>query len=49
MGLAIYLSVESYNQWQERPVITTLKNTAKPVTEVPFPMVTISSQADFVI
>ena len=41
MGLAIYLSVESYNQWQERPVITTLKNTAKPVTEIPFPTVTI--------
>ena len=41
MSLAIYLSVESYNQWQERPVITTLKNTAKPVTEIPFPTVTI--------
>ena len=41
MGLAIYLSVESYNQWQEKPVITTLKNTAKPVTEIPFPTVTI--------
>ena len=41
MGLAIYLSVESYNQWQARPVITTLKNTAKPVTEISFPTVTI--------
>ena len=41
MSLAIYLSVESYNQWQERPVITTLKSTAKPVTEIPFPTVTI--------
>ena len=27
MSLAIYLSVETYNQWQERPVITTLRNT----------------------
>ena len=41
MAAAIYLSVESYNQWQERPVITTLKNTAKPVTEIPFPTITI--------
>ena len=41
MGAAIHLSVESYKEWQARPVITTLKNTAKPVTEIPFPTITI--------
>ena len=47
MSLAIYLSVETYNQWQERPVITTLRNTAKPVTEIPFPTVTICGSGLF--
>ena len=41
MSLAIKVSVDAYNQWQKRPVITTLKNIAKPVDEIAFPAVTI--------
>ena len=41
MSLAIKVSVDAFNQWQRRPVITTLKNIAKPVDEIDFPAVTI--------
>ena len=39
--LATHLTLDTWTQWQEEQVVTTLKNTAKPVTEVPFPTVTI--------
>ena len=39
--LATHLTLDTWTQWQEEQVVTTLKNTAKPVTEVPFPAVTI--------
>ena len=39
--LAGYLSHKSYTEWQEDQVITTLKTTARPVTELAFPTVTI--------
>ena len=41
LSLATFLTLDTWNQWQEEQVVTTLKNTAKPVTEVPFPAVTI--------
>ena len=39
--LATHLTLDTWTQWQEEQVVTTLKNTAKPVAEVPFPAVTI--------
>ena len=45
---AIYLVRESYTMWQKEPVITTLKNVGKPVTEIAFPTVTICSPGLFV-
>ena len=39
--LAGYLSHKSYTDWQEDQVITTLKTTARPVTDLSFPTVTI--------
>ena len=39
--LAGYLSHRSYTDWQSDQVITTLKTTAKPVTDLAFPTVTI--------
>ena len=41
VGLATILTWDIWEQWEEDQVVTTLKNTAKPVTEVPFPTVTI--------
>ena len=41
VGLATILTWDIWEQWEEEQVVTTLKNTAKPVTEVPFPTVTI--------
>ena len=40
-SLAVFWTYQSYDDWRQNRVITTLKNTAKPVTEVDFPMVTI--------
>merc|ERR1712020_78926 len=41
LSLATHLTLDTWTQWQEEQVVTTLKNTAKPVAEVPFPAVTI--------
>ena len=41
LSLASYLTQNMWTQWQGEQVVTTLKNTAKPVTDVPFPAVTI--------
>ena len=40
-GLVGSLIVTTFNDWQEDLVITTLKNKAKPVTELEFPALTI--------
>ena len=42
--LAIFFTTNSYIDWQDNLVITTLKNTAKDVTELEFPAVTICSE-----
>jgi hypothetical protein len=42
-ALAVFFTTNAYNDWQENLVITTLKNTAKDVTELPFPAVTVCS------
>ena len=39
--VAMFLVYESYNNWQDNQVITTLNTVAKPVTELAFPAVTI--------
>ena len=39
--LATFLVVESYTEWQDNPVITTLSTVAKPVNTLLFPSVTI--------
>ena len=41
--LAIYWTKESFTGWQNDQTITTLKNTAKPVTELEFPTIAICS------
>ena len=41
LTLAAYWSLTAYNNWQENLVTTNLKDTAKPVTSLPFPGVTI--------
>ena len=33
--LGSYWSVDAYNSWQENPVLTTVKNTAFPITMLP--------------
>ena len=47
-GFAVFLVTESYTMWQKEPVITTLKSVGKPVTEIPFPTLTICSPGLFV-
>ena len=41
LALAAYWSLTAYSNWQENLVTTILKDTAKPVTSLPFPGVTI--------
>ena len=41
LSLATYLTWNTWTQWREEQVVTSLKNTAKPVTDVPFPAVAI--------
>ena len=41
--LAVHLTYQSYDNWQQDQVVITLKNTAKPVNEIPFTAVTICS------
>ena len=41
LSLAAYWSVTAFGNWQENLVTTNLKDTAKPVTSLPFPGVTI--------
>ena len=39
--LGTYWTIYLYNDWQEKPVLTTVTTTALPVSQVPFPAVTI--------
>ena len=41
MSMALWLITSSYASWQDNLVITTLKTTTKPVSELKFPAVTI--------
>ena len=42
-SLAVLLTRQAYNHWQDNQVVITLKNTAKPVNQIRFPAVTICS------
>ena len=42
--LAILMTNQSFSNWQSDMVITTLKNTAKPVGDLKFPMIVICSE-----
>lgn len=42
--LAVLFTTNAYADWQDNMVITTLKNTAKDVTELVFPAVTVCSE-----
>ena len=42
--LAVMFTTNAYTDWQDNMVITTLKNTAKDVTELVFPAVTVCSE-----
>ena len=41
MTVAMWLIVESYINWQEDPIITTVSTTALPVSDIDFPAITI--------
>jgi hypothetical protein len=42
--LGSYWSIQSYVDWQNNPVLTTVQTTAYPVKEIEFPAVTICGQ-----
>ena len=42
--LSVFLAISSFSDWQENLVITSLSDTVKPVTEIPFPAVTICTE-----
>ena len=45
LGLVfIRISPQAYNDWQENPVLTSVKTTGKPISEMEFPAITICSQ-----
>ena len=44
LSLASYLSITAYGDWQASMVTTTLSDTTKPVSELPFPAVTICTE-----
>ena len=41
LGLAICLTQQAYVNWQENQVITTLKDIAKPISQLSFPAITV--------
>jgi hypothetical protein len=41
--LAIFLTINTYQDWRENQVITTLSSTSKPVSDLKFPTVTFCS------
>ena len=44
LSVATYLSIEAFRDWNERPVITTLKDTSRQVQTMEFPSVTICTE-----
>ncbi len=42
--LGTYWSVVAYSDWQNNPVLTTVKTSALPIKDIEFPAVTICSQ-----
>jgi hypothetical protein len=42
--LGTYWSVAAYSNWQDNPIITTVKTSALPIKDIEFPAVTICSQ-----
>lgn len=43
-GMAGYWSMEAYTEWQEFPILTSVKTTGLPVTQIDYPAITICSQ-----
>ena len=41
---AFIMSVQSYNNWMDNPVITTLEDTATPIADLDYPAVTVCSE-----
>ena len=44
---AVYISSEVYQEWRSNKVVTTLKETELPVTQLDFPAITICSEGVF--
>ena len=44
LTLGMYWSVSAYQDWQDNPVMTTIKTAALPIKEINFPAVTICGQ-----
>ena len=44
--LALYLSIDAYDEWQDDLVITIVKSTGKSINEIEFPAITICAQAN---
>ena len=44
LSVATYLSIEAFRDWNEKPVITTLKDTSRQVQTMEFPSVTICTE-----
>ena len=44
--LASYMSTDAYIDWEDNPVVTTVKSTGKPIKEIEFPAITICAQVD---
>ena len=44
LALGTYWSFKAFNNWQDNPVVTTVKTSAYPVNGIEFPAITICSQ-----
>ncbi len=47
LTLAIYWSVIAYYEWVDNPVLTSVKTTGLPITQVQFPAITICAQVRY--
>ena len=43
-GLAIYMSIDAWNEWKSSPVLTSIRSTGLPLQNISFPAITICSQ-----
>jgi hypothetical protein len=43
-GLIVFCIFQAYSDWQENPVLTTVKSTSYPVDKIEFPALTICGQ-----